>query len=144
MSNLVTYPMLKEQVARLESNIEWMKKNNQRVVDVLSGVLYNVVDDGSIDADDVFHAINRLHEYASYDKDIIVGILEDNEALPEGMLRREYQVHMTVPVMLTINISARNADEAEEMAIDELDCNGLCDYHLDYNSYDIECEVYEA
>ena len=144
MSNLVTYPMLKEQVASLESRIEWMKKNNQRIVDVLSGVLYNVVDDGSIDADDVFHAINRLIECANYDKDIILGILEDNDALPEGMLHREYQVHMTVPVMLTINVSARNADEAEEMAIDELDCNGLCDYHLDYNSYDIECEVYEA
>lgn len=144
MSDLVTYPMLKEQVARLESNIEWMKKNNQRVVDVLSGVLYNVVDDNSIDADDVFNAINRLHEYANYDKDTIFSILEDNDALPKDMLRREYQVQLTVPVMFTITVSARNTDDAEEMAIDELDCNGLCDYHLDYNSYDVECEVYEA
>ena len=144
MSDLVTYPMLKEQVARLESNIEWMKKNNQRVVDVLSGVLYNVVDDGSIDADDVFHAINRLHEYVSIDKDTIVSILEDNDALPEGMLRREYDVRVTLPVTFTVKVEARNEDDAEEVALDEVNGNGVNEYYLDWNTYDAECEVYEA
>ena len=145
MSSLVTYPMLKNQVARLESDLELLRQRQQRVVDVLAGMLHNVVEDSDLSAAAVDQAIDRLLNYMSIERDGIIDILEINDALPEGLLRREYDVEITLPVTFTVRVNARNEDDAEKVAMDEVECNGLDNYYLDYNvSYDAEYRVYEV
>jgi hypothetical protein len=64
--------------------------------------------------------------------------------MPEGLLRREYDVSVTLPVSFTVRVNARSEDEAEEQAADDFVSNGLENYYLDWNSYDAEYEVYEV
>ena len=56
----------------------------------------------------------------------------------------EYNVHMTIPVMITINVSALDEDDAYEVALGELDTNGIDSYNMDYNTYDIDYDVEEC
>ena len=144
MCDIVTYPMLKEQVARLEVKIEADKRWNDRVTEVLASVLFNVIEDTCVSSGDVDNAIDRLLNNMSIERDVVVDILEHHDAMPEGLLRREYDVSVTLPVSFTVRVNARSKDDAEEQAMDDVESNGLDHYYLDWNSYDAECEVYEV
>ena len=56
----------------------------------------------------------------------------------------EYNVHMTIPVMITIRVDALDEDDAQDVALGELDSNGIDTYNMDYNTYDIDYDVEEV
>ena len=60
------------------------------------------------------------------------------------MLTREYSVTVTIPVTVNLTVEAVDEDEAEEKATNELECNGLEYFDVEYNlCYNAEFEIEE-
>lgn len=135
--------MYDERVAEVENLLEhannkiaaWQTdfaRFNEKYMDdtnMLSSVLYYIVDNCGIDKDNLNDAIAS----ASYDASRVRDTLVYHEAVPEGLLTCEYEVTVTVPVSVTLTVTAANCDDAEEMARDEVDCNGIDNYSMDYD-----------
>lgn len=135
--------MYDERVAEVENLLEhannkiaaWQTdfaRFNEKYMDdtnMLSSVLYYIVDTFGIEKDNLNDAIAS----ASYDASRVRDTLVYHEAVPEGLLTCEYEVTVTVPVSVTLTVTAANCDDAEEMARDEVDCNGIDNYSMDYD-----------
>lgn len=135
--------MYDERVAEVENLLEhannkiaaWQTdfaRFNEKYMDdtnMLSSVLYYIVDNCGIDKDSLNDAIAS----ASYDANRVRDTLVYHEAVPENLLTCEYEVTVTVPVSVTLTVTAANCDDAEEMARDEVDCNGIDNYSMDYD-----------
>lgn len=142
--------MYDERVSELEALLEasdarFVEANNQLTREVskycrledkyrddtnmLSSVLYYIVDNFGIEKDNLNDAIRS----ASYDASRVRDTLVYHEAVPENLLTCEYEVTVTVPVSVTLTVTAANCDDAEEMARDEVDCNGIDNYSMDYD-----------
>lgn len=79
------------------------------------------------------------------DKDRILYLLEFHDCCPSEVLRKDYRVSITVPVTVSLTVSALNADDAEEIAQSEVEGNGIEHYYMDYNMYyDAEFDVEEV
>lgn len=151
--NIVT--MYDERVAELEHLLEKAHANhagvmrmyenaNARYLDdtnILASVLYNIMDEGILEKHHLDDAIAK----SSYESDKVIRVLQFHEAVPNELLTREYYVTITVPVSVTVTVTASDPDMAEQTAADEVDCNGIDNYHMDYNlCYDATYEVEEA
>lgn len=106
------------------------------------------------------HFITRFtEEYNSYEirdaimyayKDTGVSMFQIAEFLDRSgladssMCLTDYTVHMTIPVVISVRVQAADEDEAYEAALEEVDSNGIDNYHMDYNTYDIDYDVEEA
>jgi hypothetical protein len=87
------------------------------------------IDDTGIHVNDMLDHITRMG-FTVYEDDFI----------------REWTVCVTVPVSVCVRVEAANPDDAESLAIEEIDSNGIDTYHMDYNlHYDGEVtDVEEA
>jgi hypothetical protein len=96
--------------------------------DFVDAVQY-AIDDTGISVSDMLDHITRL----GFDVD-------------ENDFVRDWIVTIVVPVTICLTVEAANADDAESLAIEEVDCNGIDNYHMDYNlHYDGEVtDVEEA
>jgi hypothetical protein len=82
---------------------------------------------------------------SNYTESKVTDTLMYNECVPDGWLTREYYVTVNVPVSVCMTIVAKNPEDAEEIARDLLEDNGLESYDMEYNSYyDGEYTVEEA
>lgn len=151
--NIVT--MYDERVAELEHLLEKAQENhagvmrmyenaNARYLDdtnILAGILYRVFEDYGLEAYHLNDAIGNL----AFSNEKIISVLQFHEAVPSELLTREYHVTITVPVSVTVTVTAPDPDTAEQTAADEVDCNGIDNYHMDYNlTYSAEYEVEEV
>ena len=143
MSDMITYPMLVAEVERLKASQESYKRHMSRRIDVIAGVLHNVVEDTSCDCADVEAAIDRLMGYVSIDAAEVREILLENDAVPAGFLTKTFRIDITVPVRFSMHLDAIDADTAEEMAADELSCQSIEAYSLDWDTYEVEYEAVE-
>lgn len=147
--------MYDERVAEVENLLEHANNKiaawqtdyaqfNEKYIDdtnMLSSVLYYIVDNCGIDKDNLKDAIAN----ASYDASRVRDTLVYHEAVPEGLLTQEYEVTITVPVSVTLTVTAASVDDAEEIARDEVDCNGIDNYSMDYDlHYCAEFEIEEV
>ena len=88
-------------------------------------------------------------EYAilqsTYSGSKVTDTLMYHDCVPEGWLTREYYVTVNVPVSVCMTVVANNPEDAEEMARDLLEGNGLESYDMEYNTYyDADYSVEEA
>ena len=96
--------------------------------DAIRNALHAVLDDTGIDAGTVADALNRMSVFG--------------DALE--YLQRQFIVHVTLPVSLTVEVMASDYAEAEEAAYDEVYSNGLEAYCLEAEYYQAEYYVEEA
>lgn len=54
------------------------------------------------------------------------------------MVVQEYEVTVTVPVTVTVQVEAYDDESAEEAAKDEIESNGLDNYYMDIDWYNME------
>lgn len=58
------------------------------------------------------------------------------------MVVQEYEVTVTVPVTVTVQVEAYDDESAEDAAKDEIESNGLDNYYMDIDWYNVE--IYEV
>jgi hypothetical protein len=151
--NIVT--MYDERVAELEHLLEkahadhagvmrMYENANARYLDdtnILAGILHRVFEDYGLEAYHLNDAINNL----AFSNEKIISVLQFHEAVPSDLLEREYEVSMTIPVTITVKVTAGSEDQAEEIAADEVECNGVDCYYMDYDlTYGVDYEVNEV
>ena len=135
------YEDVDRQAARLEQQIKAVRSNAHDETSMLSGIIYFLLSECGLEQ----HHLDQAIAASSYTDMALTEALEYHEAVPEGWLSREYYVTVTVPVSVCVTVRARNEGDAEEMAQDEIDSNGLDNYDMDYNLYyDAEYSVEEA
>jgi hypothetical protein len=61
----------------------------------------------------------------------------------ENDFNREYQVSMTIPVYLTVTVSALDEETAQEIAPDLVADEGLHNYHLDWDTMSVDIDYVE-
>jgi hypothetical protein len=147
--------MSDERITELEQALEKAKADhagvmrmyenaNTRYLDdtnILAGILYRVFEHYGLEADHLNDAIDNL----AFSNEKIISVLQFHEAVPSELLTREYYVTVTVPVSVCVTVTATDPDHAEQMAADEVDCNGIDNYHMDYDlAYSAEYEVEEV
>ena len=147
--------MYDERVAELEhllaaANDEIIRHTNmQRFADeryqndttILAGVLFRILDENGLDSSHLYSAI----DVQSYNKDKVVSVLEFHGAVPDDILKRDYEVSMIIPVSITLTVTASDEDKAMEIAADEVECNGIDSYYMDYDlHYGVDYEVNEV
>jgi hypothetical protein len=147
--------MYDERVAELEHLLEKAQENhagvmrmyedaNARYLDdtnILASVLFRILDENGLDSSHLYSAIDEQ----SYNKDKVISVLEFHSAVPDDILKREYEVSMTIPVTITVKVTAIDEERAEEIAVDEVECNGVDCYYMDYDlTYGVDYEVNEV
>ena len=107
---------------------------------VLSGILRYVMENCGLEK----HHLDAAMDESTYTAFEIRNVLSYHEAVPEDMLTREYSVTITIPVTVNLTVEACDEGEAEEKATNELECNGLEYFDVEYNlCYDAEFEIEE-
>ena len=107
---------------------------------ILAGVLNYVMENGGLEK----HHLDAAMDSSTYTNLEIRNVLSYHEAVPEDMLTREYSVTVTIPVTVNLTVEACDEDEAEEKATNELECNGLEYFDVEYNlCYNAEFEIEE-
>ena len=124
-------------IALLERRVQQLQDKWSNDTNVLGNVLYTCLT-SSGDQETLLDAIKEC----PYDN--AQEIIEYHEAAPEGWLTRDYEVTVTFPVSVTLVVTAGSVDEAEEAAKIDIEHNGLDYYNMDYDLYDVYCEVAEA
>ena len=151
--NIVT--MYDERVAELEHLLEKAQENHAGVMrmyenanaryltdtNILAGILHYTYDSFGLEQ----HHLDDAVAYVPEDTDKILSVLQFHEAIPSNLLQREYEVSMTIPVTITVKVTASNEDQAEEIAADEVESNGIDCYYMDYDlTYGVDYEVNEV
>jgi len=151
--NIVT--MYDERVAELEHLLEKAQENHagvmrmyenanaryQKDTNILAGILHYTYDSLRLEQ----HHLDDAVAYVPEDTDKVLSVLQFHEAIPSNLLQREYEVSMTIPVTITVKVTASNEDQAEEIAADEVECNGVDCYYMDYDlHYGVDYEVNEV
>lgn len=96
--------------------------------DAIRGALQAIIEDIGIDPSDIAESLHRQ------------GVLSD----ASEYLQREFIVHVTLPVSLTVEVMASDCAEAEEAAHEEIYSNGIEAYCLEPEYYQAEYYVEEA
>lgn len=126
---------------RLDNAVKITRAKAFDETSMMGGIIYYLLNECGLEQ----HHLDNAIKASSWISSEVEEVLEYHEAVPEGWLSREYYVTVTVPVSVCVTVKARNEGDAEEMAQDEIDSNGLDNYDMDYNLYyDAEYSVEEA
>lgn len=130
--------------AQLDREVRLLVLREERYVsetDILSRMLNYTYDAFGLEKQHLDDAISSMPE----DMHRVRDVLEYHDAVPSGLLKREYYVTVTVPVAVCIEVEAVDEDTAEELARDEVQSNGIEYYEMEYDTYyDAEYSVTEA
>ena len=113
----IMLPMLQHFTTRLTERGEFEQ---------IQDALQYAYDDTGIDWDDIAEAVDRM------------GICDPD------LCKREYNVRVTIPVEITVSVQATSYENAESVASDEVEYNGLSDYYMEYDLWNAEYYVEEA
>ena len=154
--------MYDERVAELEHLLQVAENKflaselrEKGLVTTIDNIKARISEESSILGDIIYHllsetALEQHHlEYAilqsTYSGSKVTDTLMYHDCVPEGWLTREYYVTVNVPVSVCMTVVANNPEDAEEMARDLLEGNGLESYDMEYNTYyDADYSVEEA
>lgn len=135
------YADAERRIESLQGAKDYIRAKAHDETSMLSGIIYFLLSECGLQQ----HHLDNAIAASSYTDTALTEVLEYHEAVPEGWLSREYYVTVTLPVSVCVTVKARNEGDAEEMAQDEIDSNGLDNYDMDYNLYyDAEYSVEEA
>lgn len=115
----------------LVTTIDNIKARTSEETSILGGIIYNLLTECSLEQHHLEFAIAN----STYSDSKVTDVLMYHECVPDGWLTREYYVTVTVPVTVCLTIVAKNTDDAEEIARDLIEGNGLESYDMEYNSY---------
>jgi hypothetical protein len=116
-------------------------KRYQDDTNILASVLYSLTSEYGVER----HHLEDAMSSVAFPNEKITQVLQFHEAVPSELLEREYEVTMIIPVSITLTVTATDEDQAEEIAADQVERNGLDSYYMDYNlHYDAEYEVNEV
>lgn len=90
------------------------------------------------------YALEFAHDDTGICWDSIAEAVERMGICDPTLCKQDFNVHITIPVTVSISVQAFDEADAEEQALSELECNGLDNYYMDYNSYDASYEVEEG
>ena len=125
----------------LVTTIDNIKARASEECNILGGIIYNLLSESSLEQ----HHLEFAIAASNYTESKVTDTLIFHECVPDGWLTREYYVTVNVPVSVCMTIVAKNPQDAEEIARDLLEGNGLESYDMEYNSYyDGEYTVEEA
>jgi antitoxin component HigA of HigAB toxin-antitoxin module len=126
---------------RLENTNKHVRAKSFDETSMMGGIIRYLFDECGLEQ----HHLEQAITASSWVDSEVIDVLEYHECVPEGWLSREYYVTVTVPVSVCMTIVAKNPNDAEEIARDLLEGNGLESYDMEYNSYyDGEYTVEEA
>lgn len=124
-----------DKAKRLYESAERHRQNTDKRwstdTNILAGVLLRVLSDNGMQREHLDNAIHSIPE----DDTVARDVLSYHEAAPDGWLTKDYEITITLPVTITLSVSASDEDTASDMARDELECNGLEAYSMEYNVY---------
>ena len=130
--------------AELDRQVSLLVIREERYVsqtDILARMLNYTYDTFGLEKQHLDDAIANMPEHTDRVRDV----LEYHDAVPSRLLKREYEVSVTVPVTVCISVEAVDEDTAEELARDEVESNGIEYYGMEYDIYyDAEYSVTEA
>jgi hypothetical protein len=133
-----------ETKAELDRQVTLLVTRESRYVnetDILSRMLNYTYDTFGLEKQHLDDAIANMPENMRRVRDV----LEYHDAVPSGLLKREYTVSITVPVTVWLTVEATDEDSAEEQARDDVESNGIEYFEMEYNTYyDAEYSVTEA
>ena len=115
----------------LVTTIDNIKARTSEESSILGGIIYNLLTECSLEQHHLEFAIAQ----STYSDSKVTDVLMYHECVPDGWLTREYYVTVNVPVSVCMTIVAKNPEDAEEIARDLLEGNGLESYDMEYNSY---------
>ena len=125
----------------LVTTIDNIKARTSEETSILGGIIYNLLSECSLEQHHLEFAISQ----STYSDSKVTDVLMYHDCVPDGWLTREYYVTVNVPVSVCMTIVAKNPEDAEEIARDLLEGNGLESYDMEYNAYyDGEYTVEEA
>jgi hypothetical protein len=126
---------------RLENTNKHVRAKAFDETSMMGGIIRYLLDECSLEE----HHLEMAIKASSWIDNEVTDVLIYHECVPEGWLQREYYVTVNVPVSVCLTIVAKDAQDAEEIARDLLEGNGLESYDMEYNSYyDGEYTVEEA
>ena len=129
------------QYERLENSMRFVKENANQQTSILGGIIFNLLNNGVLEP----HHLEQAITASSWVDSEVIDVLQYHECVPDGWLTREYYVSVTVPVTVCLTVTAKNAEDAEEMARDDLESNGIEYFDMEYNTYyDADYSVEEA
>lgn len=130
--------------ARLDREVTLLVTREERYVsetDILARMLNYTYDAFGLEKQHLDDAISSMPE----DMHRVRDVLEYHDAVPSGLLKREYHVSITVPVTVCLTVEAVDEDSAEEQARDDVESHGIEYFDMEYNTYyDAEYSVTEA
>ena len=115
----------------LVTTIDNIKARTSEESSILGGIIYNLLSECSLQQ----HHLEFAIAASNYTESKVTDTLMYHDCVPEGWLTREYYVTVSVPVSVCMTIVAKNPEDAEEIARDLLEGNGLESYDMEYNSY---------
>jgi hypothetical protein len=115
----------------LVTTIDNIKARTSEEASILGGIIYNLLSECSLQQ----HHLEFAIAASNYTESKVTDTLMYHDCVPEGWLTREYYVTVSVPVSVCMTIVAKNPEDAEEIARDLLEGNGLESYDMEYNSY---------
>jgi len=125
----------------LVTTIDNIKARASEESSILGGIIYNLLSESSLEQ----HHLEFAIAASNYTESKVTDTLIFHECVPDGWLTREYYVTVNVPVSVCMTIVAKNPQDAEEIARDLLEGNGLESYDMEYNTYyDADYSVEEA
>jgi hypothetical protein len=135
------YAEVKTQLDRQVSLLVLREEQYASHTDILSRMLNYTYDTFGLEKQHLEDAIANMPE----DMHRVRDVLEYHDAVPSGLLKREYHVSITVPVTVCLTVEATDEDSAEEQARDDVESHGIEYFAMEYNTYyDAEYSVTEA
>jgi hypothetical protein len=127
------------EIARLKADLSEVRitnAKNSEDASILLAIVQHFYTDG-IDRNDRQPFVDAV-KFAIDDTDIHVNDMLDHIArlgftVYEDDFVRDWNVTIVVPVTICLTVEAANSDDAESLAMEEVDCNGIDNYHMDYN-----------
>lgn len=124
-----------------QNQIERLDDKYRTDTNILSALLYHIIQ--GTGASDAY--LTEFCNQSSYEGWRVREVLTYHEACPADWFMREFRVSVTVPVTVCLEVDAACEEDAEEMARDSVECNGIESYDMDYNLYyDAEFYVEEV
>ena len=80
-------------------------------------------------------ALEYAYDCTTSDWEELAEIVDRLGIADPALCQRQYNVTVTVPVEVTVNVFATSPDDAEDRAKEEIDSNGLDNYHMEYDVY---------
>lgn len=133
---------LRDQIRKYQSMLQDESRDMSIVYAMCTHFITRFVERG--ETEQIRDAVRFAYADTGMSMENIAEFLDRSGLTDSAYCMTDYTVHMTIPVMISIRVDAVDEDEAYENALSELDSNGIDNYNMDYNTYDIDYDVEEV